>query len=179
MHNWILFDWGDTLMRTLDFPGPMCTWPRLETVPGALELLSAVHGRAGIALATNAADSQEPEIREALGRAGLAPFVERIFCFRTVGHRKSSPPFFAHVGQSLGLPPHRLLMVGDDFEQDVLAANAVGIKAVWFNEKGEEAKTGVDFHTIHRLGELPFLLERWGFLEPERRGPGNERAIFQ
>jgi hypothetical protein len=51
MRTWILFDWGDTLMRTLPYSGPMCSWPRVETLPGALAMLQALQGRAGIALA--------------------------------------------------------------------------------------------------------------------------------
>jgi len=164
LRPWILFDWGDTLMRTLDFPGPMCTWPRLEPLPGAEETLRTLSGRAGIALATNAADSLEPEIRRALAMGGLAQHVERIFCFRSVGHKKSSPPFFAHVMEQLGLPADHLVMVGDDFEQDVTAANAVGIKAVWFNEKSHATRESSEHITIHHLRELPARLAAWGFV---------------
>lgn len=164
MRPWILFDWGDTLMRTLDYPGPMCAWPRVEVVPGAAEALRELSGRAGVALATNAADSQEEEIWKALARAGLDRFIDRIFCFKSVGHKKSSPPFFAHVMEQLGLPASRLLMVGDDFEQDVTAANAVGIQAVWFNEKSHEVPEGPDHLTIHHLRDLPAQLEARGLL---------------
>lgn len=168
MRPWILFDWGDTLMRTLEYPGPMCAWPEVEVIPGAAEALRELSGRAGIALATNAADSQEDEIWKALARGGLDPFIERIFCFKSVGHKKSSPPFFAHVMEQLGLPAAHLVMVGDDFEQDVTAANAVGIQAVWFNEKNHESREGADHFTIPRLRDLPARLEARGFLNDAR-----------
>ena len=164
MRDWVLFDWGDTLMRTLGYPGPMCTWPRVETLPGALDMMRTLDGRIGVALATNAADSQEQEIWKALALVGLDRYVERIFCFRSVGHKKSSPPFFSHVMSQLELPADRLVMVGDDFGQDVTAANAVGIKAVWFNEKTHESRNGREFRTIHHLAELPAPLTDWGFL---------------
>lgn len=165
MHRWILFDWGDTLMRTLPYPGPMCTWPRVEALPGALEMLQALAGRAGIALATNAVDSVEQEIWKALARAGLDRQVERIFCFKSVGHKKASPAFFAHVMQELALCADHLVMVGDDFDQDVTAANAVGIQAVWFNERTPELRTGTSYRTVHQLSDLPALLDRWGVLD--------------
>lgn len=164
MRPWILLDWGDTLMRTLDFPGPMCTWPQVEVVPGAKETLSELAPRAGLALATNAADSQESQIRQALASVGLDHHIERLFCLRSVGHKKSSPLFFAHVLEQLTLPASRIVMVGDDFEQDVTAANAMGIKGVWFNEKSHETREGIDHLTIHNLRELPTRLEAWGFL---------------
>jgi HAD superfamily hydrolase (TIGR01509 family) len=166
MMHWVLFDWGDTLMRTFAQPGPMCTWPEVEALRGATELLQSLHGRVGIALATNAADSREEEIRRALERAGLASWVDRIFCFHSVGHKKASPPFFAHVTAQLDLPADRLVMVGDDFEQDVQAASAAGIKAVWFNDRDHESRFGAGFRTIHALAELPKLLEDWGVLVP-------------
>jgi HAD superfamily hydrolase (TIGR01509 family) len=168
MRDWVLFDWGDTLMRTLEYPGPMCAWPRVEAMAGVQEMMLDLEGRIGIALATNAADSQEPEIRQALAFVGLDRFVERIFCFRSVGHKKSSPPFFTHVMEQLELPPGRLVMVGDDFEQDVIAANAMGIQAVWFNEKNTETRRGEAFRTIHRLTELPEQLANWGHLAIEK-----------
>ena len=166
MGNCVLFDWGDTLMRTFDYPGPMCFWPRMEVMPGALETLRVLHGRIGLALATNAADSQEHEIRKALAMGGLAPYLEPIFCFRAVGHKKASPPFFRHVMERLGASTDELVLVGDDFEQDVTAAHAQGIKAVWFNFRDHETRSGADFRTIHELQELPAALERWGFLPP-------------
>jgi len=164
MTHWVLFDWGDTLMRTLDYPGPMCSWPKVEALPGVTELLRSLHGRVGIALATNAADSREEEIRRALELGGLGPFVDRIFCFRSVGHRKTSPAFFAHVMGQLALPASRLVMVGDDPEQDVRAARTAGIKAVWFNERNHESSVGEDVRTIHAFTELPQVLEDWGVI---------------
>lgn len=166
MRSWVLFDWGNTLMRTFDHPGPMCSWPKVEAMPGAQAMLAALQGRAGLALATNAADSQEHEIRKALAMGGLDPYLEHIFCFRSVGHKKASPPFFAHVRAQLELPAQGLLMVGDDFEQDVLAAKAAGIRSVWFNARNTDSRSGTEFCTIHGFHELPPRLATWGFLGP-------------
>ncbi len=43
---------------------------------------------------------------------------------------KPAPEFFRTALDQLGLPPHRVVMVGDDIENDVLAAQAVGISGV-------------------------------------------------
>jgi FMN phosphatase YigB (HAD superfamily) len=45
-------------------------------------------------------------------------------------------------------------MVGDSFEKDVLAANAVGIFAVWFNPRSEAIRTGELHVTVHSMREL-------------------------
>lgn len=100
----------------------MCSWPKVEALPGALEMMRSIQGPSGITLATKATDSREQEIREAL------------------------------------------TLLGDDFGQDVTMANAVGIKAVWFNFRNHESRTGADFRTIHEFTELPPILEEWGVL---------------
>ena len=80
MDRYLLFDWGDTLMR--DFPdrsGPMADWPTVEAMPSIVAALEALHGRVGLAVATNAADSEPEQIRRALARGGLLHFFETIF----------------------------------------------------------------------------------------------------
>jgi putative hydrolase of the HAD superfamily len=156
----ILFDWGDTLMRVFpELEGPMASWPRVEVVSGVRQALGELRSAWTIGLATNAADSAEAEIRSALERGGLNGLIDRVFCQRTIGLRKSDPEYFDHVIDSLGLTPHQVVMIGDDFEGDVLAANRAGIRAVWFNEDGSEDRTNSMHRTIRDLRELQRVLD--------------------
>ena len=141
--------------------GPMVDWPRVEALPGAREALEALHGRYGLALATNAADSSEPQIRAALARVGLDAHLDRIFCFRAVGAKKSTPGFFAHILRELGVSPGQVLMVGDDWAQDVLAPGSCGIRAVWLDTRTGEDRRGLGIRTLHHLSQLPALLAAW------------------
>jgi FMN phosphatase YigB (HAD superfamily) len=54
----------------------------------------------------------------------------------------------------LGIPASDALMVGDGFEKDVLAANAVGIFAVWFNPRSGETRKDELYVTVHSMGQL-------------------------
>lgn len=156
----ILLDWGNTVMRVFpEYEGPMFTWPRVEAVGGITEILTELHSDWAVALATNAADSEEPEIWSALARVGLDQLIDRVFCFREVGHRKSEPGYFEYVLSDLGIEPHSAVMVGDDFEADVLSANRAGIRAIWFHEDGTEEKTSAMHRTIDDLRDLPRALE--------------------
>ena len=158
----ILFDWGDTLMR--DIPGqdgPMATWPEVVVLPGAREVLEELQGGWRLALATNAAASDEKDIRAALARGGLDGFWDVIFCYRSVGHRKPSPEFFVHALESLSLPPSACVMVGDAFDSDIVGANRAGIRGVWLNERDGENREGEMYRTIHRLSDLPAVLADW------------------
>ena len=165
MNAWVLFDWGGTLMRV--FPqsrGKMRDWPKVEEIPGARKALHAIHGRIGIALATNAADSEEEDIRKALERADLGSFIKRIYCFKTVGAKKSSPEFFARVLADLHTAAEHLVMVGDDYAEDVKPALDAGLRAVWFNAHGTDVRTGHNLATLHHVDHLPAVLQAWGLL---------------
>lgn len=159
----VLFDWGDTLMR--DFPeltGPMATWPSIETCAHAPEALAALRSKGWlIALATNAADSSESEIWDALRRAGLDRLLDRVYCFGNVGHRKPSPRFFDFVVHDLGLPRSAVVMVGDDFDIDVAGANAAGVRAIWLAPGSAPDRVGEMHCTIRDLADLPSVLGQW------------------
>jgi len=164
----LLFDWGGTLMRTDPLQdGPMCTWPRVEALPGALALLRELAG-AGVLchLATGAADSNAAQIRRALARVGLDSYLGRIFCVGTVGCGKESEGFYRRCAAMLGRPPEALLMIGDSLAGDVLAARAAGLQAIWLHPAPPQSAVGND--AIGQLADLRQLewVNRWLF------GPG-------
>lgn len=155
----LLFDWGDTLMR--DFPqfaGSMAIWPEVEMVDGAGEILQLLRQSWQLALATNAADSSEADIRAALERVGLDVLIDQVYCFKRIGHRKPSAEFYTFILRDLGVDPSRVVMVGDDFENDIVGANSAGIYGVWLSHTGEN-RSGALCRTIHNLWELPSVLE--------------------
>ena len=155
----LLFDWGDTLMRVLGYSGPMARWPRVQAVPHVVEVLSGLHPQWQTALATNAVDSDPAEIRAALDRVGLDALLDKVYAFRAVGYRKPSRQFYEHIADDLHLDSARLVMVGDDFEADVLGANQAGLYAIWFNECSSEELTGGLYRTIHDFRQLPSALD--------------------
>lgn len=129
----LLFDWGDTLMR--DDPsqsGPMCEWPSVVAMPGALALLQQLNS-AGVLchLATGAADSDALQIRRALARVGMERYIARVFCPATLGVGKREPEFYPRCAACLGLAPGDLVMLGDSLTTDVQAAEKAGLAAVW------------------------------------------------
>jgi putative hydrolase of the HAD superfamily len=154
----ILFDWGDTLMRVLGYSGPMAGWPRVQVIPHAVEVLTGLRRHWLLALATNAADSDETDIRAALRRVGLDQLLDKVYGFRAIGHRKPSREFYTHIADDLKLDGSRLVMVGDDFEADVLGANQAGLYAIWFNGRSHEESAGRLHCTIHDFRELPAAL---------------------
>lgn len=153
----VLFDWGGTLM--IDFPeysGPMASWPRVEAVAHAQETLERLRAMGWhIALATNAGDSDEPEIRAALARVGLDQLIDRVYCSRSVGHSKPSPEFFAFILRDLGLDAGDLVMVGDSYANDIEGANRAGIRGLWLRPGGAGEAVGEKWRVIESLAQVP------------------------
>ena len=151
----ILFDWGDTVMR--DYPEitiPMVEWERVEVIEGIADVLEYLQssGRR-IGLATSASISDEAKIRGALARGGLETYFSHIYCFKNTNLPKGEA-FYRHILSDLGIPASEVLMVGDNFQKDVQAANAVGMFAVWFNPGSDETRSGALYVTVHSMKEL-------------------------
>jgi putative hydrolase of the HAD superfamily len=162
----ILFDWGDTLMRVFtQYSGAMADWPYVEPVTYAPTVLAELYDHCLLAVATNAKDSGETQIWSALERAALADYLDFVFCYRTIGHLKPSPEFYASILNQLKLPATHVIMVGDEWNADILGANQAGLRAVWLNVRTPENRHSERFQTIHSLLELPERLKRWGFIE--------------
>lgn len=158
----ILFDWGNTLMYDIkEYAGPMKAWPRVAVVPQAAELLAALRPGRILCLATNAEDSTEMDIRQALQRADLSQWLERIYCYKTIGFKKPSPAFFIHILADLQVDPEQVIMVGDDYEVDILGASRCGLRAIWFNENRDENRSSQRIRTIFHLGDLPAVVQSW------------------
>jgi len=156
----VLFDWGDTVMR--DDPAssvPMVEWQAVEVIEGIASVLAYLRssGRRVI-LATSASISDESQIHGALARGDLDEYFSHIYCFKNT-HLPKGEAFYRHILSDLGIPASDALMVGDGFEKDVLAANAVGIFAVWFNPKSEETRSDELHATVHSMQGLRAFFE--------------------
>jgi HAD superfamily hydrolase (TIGR01458 family) len=76
---------------------------------------------------------------------------------------KPSPTFFSTAVEDLGIEPGRLAMIGDDIENDVLAAQAVGLTGVLvqtgkYRPSAVEAAPGRADRTVASMAAVPALL---------------------
>jgi FMN phosphatase YigB (HAD superfamily) len=154
-YSTILFDWGDTVM--VDDPAstvPMVEWTKIEVVEGIADVLADLRssGRR-IILATGASISDEGQIRGALARAELDSYFSHIYCFKNTQLPKGEE-FYRHILADLGVFASDVVMVGDTFEKDVQIPNAVGIFAVWFNQRSGETRKDELHVTVHSMREL-------------------------
>jgi len=159
--RWVIFDWGDTIMRDRpEFRGPMASWPQVEAMPGADAMLAALRGCYRLALATNAAESGAELVCAALARVGLDGAFEVIVTARELGASKPDPAFFAAVLAACDCAPGEAVMVGDSLARDVLPARAAGMRGVWYCPGADAlAGAGGADAIVRDLRELPGVLD--------------------
>jgi putative hydrolase of the HAD superfamily len=122
-------------------------WRCFDEVPAVLRGLKVAGYR--LAIASNF-DGRLHAVCD--GIAALRSIDARIISSE-VGIRKPHPGFFAALVQSAGCRPDEVLMVGDDFSNDIEGAQSAGLAAVFLNRRGRLAPG-----EIGSLAELPAWL---------------------
>jgi FMN phosphatase YigB (HAD superfamily) len=121
-----------------------------DTVP-ALQRLAQAGLRLGVY------SNRPGPLQGLLARLGLAPYFSWVATAGEVGYGKPDPEAFRTAAGGIGVPPERLVYVGDSLEGDALGALRAGCRAVWLDRDGRgQAPPGVC--TIRSLLELPGLL---------------------
>ncbi len=91
-----------------------------------------------------------------LHHAQLAPFFDVVVCSEEVGKNKPSLEIYKHAMQLAGAKPEGSVMIGDDFEVDIIGALNAGMCAIHFNP--EVSISQKDNTTISCISELPKIL---------------------
>ena len=166
----LLLDWGGTLMRVMPrWMGAEHGWTDEQPMAHAGEVLCSLAASWRLALASNASESDGDPIRAALAPMGVGPLLAGVYTWRSAGAPKPWPPFWAHVLRDLGLPAHRVVMIGDDWTGDVWGATQAGMFGIWFdpprNGHAREARSAPRVRTMRDFRELPGLLAELGFAD--------------
>ncbi|MHC1707533.1 MAG: HAD family hydrolase [Bacteroidales bacterium] len=153
--KYLIFDWGNTVMRDLNLPGPMKDWDRVENIPGIIRTLGELSGSYTLVIATSANHSNTEDMKKALERGGCDTFFSHFFSSRELGASKPNPEFFRQILKKLGCSPLEALSVGDKYPNDIQAAKYLGLYTVWFNE-GQSALPHPDADAlIYHMKDLP------------------------
>jgi putative hydrolase of the HAD superfamily len=73
---------------------------------------------------------------------------------------KPDPVMFEEALKRLAIQPNQCLHIGDDIEHDVMGANRLGIRTVWFNTRAQVPEDDVPAdHTITNLKQLLKILK--------------------
>lgn len=102
-------------------------------VAGALALLQALKPVYKIGIVTN---NRLAEQQEKLRHLGMSALVDELITSEEVGVLKPDARIYQVALARLGASPAQTVMVGDNWQADVVGALAVGIRPVWLNRTG-------------------------------------------
>lgn len=73
-----------------------------------------------------------------LDAIGIRHYFGAIFTARELGMAKPDAGVFSAVCERSGMQPHEIAHVGDDPDNDIVAASQAGMRTVWINRRGRE-----------------------------------------
>lgn len=155
----LLFDWGNTIMVDFKLPGPMFTWEKVAWVKGAEVALKALAGYT-CCIATNAGESDTEAVRKGLAMVGADTYFTFIFSSYDIGFEKPDPRFFQFITGKLRTDPATCIMIGDNYEKDIIAAKTAGMKTVLFNPSGHNEPFPHADSVIREMDQLPVIIEK-------------------
>lgn len=154
----LVFDWGDTIMRDFDLPGPMSAWEKVAWIPGAEAALQMLSQKYCCIIATSAPHSDTDEMKAALARVGADVYFTHFFSQKELGYKKPDQRFFRKVIELSGYAPHETIMVGNLYDKDIEGAKKAGMYTVFFNENKRQGHfPDADFQ-INDMAALPKIV---------------------
>ncbi|MFZ9029272.1 MAG: YjjG family noncanonical pyrimidine nucleotidase [Crocinitomicaceae bacterium] len=92
-----------------------------------------------------------------LENSGIRDFFDVIVCSEDVGKNKPAPDVFHYSLSQAGAKAHESIMIGDDYQVDVIGAEGAGIKGVLFDPHKKYNEGTHEFH-INDLIEMHDIL---------------------
>ena len=80
-----------------------------------------------------------PELPTIVAHLGLSPHVDRVMTSARIGYEKPNPLIFERAVQEIG-QVDALWMIGDNYQADVLGAQAMGLKSILVRKNHPEAR---------------------------------------
>ncbi len=155
--KYLIFDWGDTVMRDYALEGPMWKWDKVDWIPGIENALMKLSENYTCVIATSANDSDTEDMKKALKRVGAEKYFTHFYSQKELGFKKPYIRFFKSVAEKIKENPENCTMIGNHYEKDIIGAKNAGMKTIFFNEEKLEGDFPKADIVINRMEEL----ERW------------------
>ena len=124
-----------------------------KLMDGAIEILEYLKPKYRLFIITNGfREVQDKKLKN----SKIKHYFEAIYDSESVGVKKPDPKIFEHALKDSGSHPQESLMVGDNYEADVLGAKKLRINTLHFVAHGEEIHNKNE--TIFKLIELKSIL---------------------
>jgi putative hydrolase of the HAD superfamily len=117
-----------------------------ELFEGALEILDYLKPKYEMHIITNGFNEVQ---YKKLENSGLSPYFDQIITSEDAGVKKPNPIIFNYALNKAAATSKESIMIGDNYEADVMGAIDNGIDAIYFNVKKEPVS-----HTIKSINTL-------------------------
>lgn len=127
---------------------------RADLLPGAMELLEAVHGQMKIALVSNGVSAIQ---RGRLSRCAFTHMLDAVIISEEIGVSKPDPRMVEIALEQLGCTDKReAVLLGDSLSADIPAARAAGVDSIFLSLHGKQSD--LPTYTVFNLEEARQLL---------------------
>ena len=135
-----------------------CCTEQTGVIDGAYHLLDYLKGK-GYPLYMASNGFTEVQSRK-LARVGMTDYFDGIILSEAVGANKPSPLFFEYALKQTGLEAKDVIMIGDNYNTDIIGAMLSGIDQIYFNPEGKPLQTSdsIPTHTVAALKEIENIL---------------------
>lgn len=123
--------------------------------PKVMETLAELKKRHTLAVASYTQGCYtQPELRE----LGIEKFFSDFFYTSDIGYRKTSPEFYKRCLEIAGKRAEDCVMVGDNYDTDILVPQKLGMKAIWIKNPATAFQYA---HLLERRPENMIHLENF------------------
>ena len=132
-------------------------------IPGAMEVLQSLQGRARLFLASNGcAAVQEARIQS----SGIGQYFENVFVSELMGADKPSEEYYRRcIARIPEYDSARAVMVGDSLTSDILGGIRSGMHTCWLNPQARPGRPDIIPEAeIRSISDLPVVMEKMGLL---------------
>ncbi len=152
--KYLIFDWGDTVMRDFALEGPMWKWEKVDWIPGVENALIKLYKNYTCVIATSADHSDTDDMKKALKRVGADKYFTHFFSQKELGFKKPDVRFFKSVAEKINEKPKNCTMIGNNYVKDIIGAKDAGMKTIFFNEEKLERGFPKADVVIHRMDDI-------------------------
>ncbi len=129
-----------------------------EPLPGAIELLDKLKGKARLGIITNGLSRMQ---HKRIEHTGLEGHFEWLVISEEFGLAKPHIAIFEHAFELMGNPDKsKILMVGDTIASDIVGGNNAGIDTCWLQHPGiakpEDIQATYHIKHLHELQHIIF-----------------------
>ncbi|MGB5462925.1 MAG: HAD-IA family hydrolase, partial [Aureibaculum sp.] len=89
---------------------------------------------------------------EKLKKSEILHFFDKVITSESVGVKKPNPLIFNHAMELTKTTPEKSMMIGDNYEADILGAQQIGMRTIYFNSNNEH--TGNNTISVSKLVEI-------------------------